>query len=40
LTGETTPLLREVRRIVRWVASAAVSICVLVAVVYALSRSD
>lgn len=40
LTTETTPLFREVRRIVRWVALAALTLCAAIAVIYAMSRSD
>jgi len=40
LTSETTPLYREIRRVVRWVAVAAVLLCALIAVVYALTRHD
>jgi len=40
LTSETTPLYREIRRVVRWVAIAAVLLCVLIAAVYALTRHD
>ncbi|HKQ12672.1 MAG TPA: cation-translocating P-type ATPase [Steroidobacteraceae bacterium] len=40
LEAETTPLVREVRRIVRWVAAAALSICIAVAVTFAIMRSD
>jgi Ca2+-transporting ATPase len=37
---ETTPLFREVRRIVRWVAVGALALCAAIAVAYALSRGD
>ncbi len=40
LSPETTPLYREVRRIVRWVAAAGLALCALIAVFYALSRDD
>ena len=40
LTDETTPLFREVRRVVRWVALSAVLLCVAIAVIYAMSRTD
>ena len=40
LTAETTPLFREVGRIVRWVAVAALLLCALIAVLYALLRND
>lgn len=40
LTAETTPLFREVRRIVRWVASAGVLLCAAIAVFYGASRHD
>jgi P-type Ca2+ transporter type 2C len=40
LESETTALFREVRRIVRWVAAAAVSLCAAVAVIYAVTRAD
>jgi Ca2+-transporting ATPase len=40
LTPEVTPLYREVRRIVRWVAALALALCALIAVVYAVSRDD
>jgi Ca2+-transporting ATPase len=40
LAPETTPLYREVRRIVRWVAAAGLALCALIAVFYALSRDD
>ena len=40
LAPETTPLYREVRRIVRWTASVALAFCALIAVFYALSRND
>jgi P-type Ca2+ transporter type 2C len=40
LSQETTPLYREVRRIVRWVAVVGLALCALIAVFYALSRND
>lgn len=40
LTSETTPLFREVHRIVRWVAAAALLLCAAVAAIYAVSRAD
>jgi P-type Ca2+ transporter type 2C len=40
LKPETTPLFREVRRIVRWVAVAALLLCAAVASIYALTRED
>lgn len=40
LQAETSPLFREVRGIVRWVAVAALSLCAAVAVIYAVTRSD
>lgn len=40
LTTETTPLYREIRRVVRWAAIAAVLLCVLIAAVYASTRHD
>jgi P-type Ca2+ transporter type 2C len=40
LTPETTPLFREVRAIVRWVAVAALLVCAMIAVVYAIARAD
>jgi Ca2+-transporting ATPase len=40
LETQTTPLFREVRRIVRWVAVAAVSLCAAVAAIYAVTRDD
>jgi Ca2+-transporting ATPase len=40
LTTEATPLFREVRRIVRWVALGALTLCAAIAVIYAMSRSD
>jgi P-type Ca2+ transporter type 2C len=40
LRAETTPLFREVRRIVRWVALGALTLCAAIAVIYAMSRSD
>jgi len=40
LGAETTSLFREVRRIVRWVAIGALTLCGAIAVIYAASRSD
>lgn len=40
LEVETTPLYREVRAIVRWVAVGAVALCAVIAVIYAVSRGD
>lgn len=40
LEPETTPLYREVRTIVRWVAASALALCAAVAAIYAVSRSD
>jgi P-type Ca2+ transporter type 2C len=40
LTAETTPLFREVRRIVRWVAASAILLCAAIAVTYAIARAD
>ena len=40
LTDETTPLFREVRSIVRWVALSALLLCAVVAVIYAAARTD
>lgn len=40
LSTETTPLFDEVRRIVRWVAAAALLLCAAIAVIYASSRND
>lgn len=40
LTDETTPLFREVRRVVRWVALSALLLCAAIAVIYAAARSD
>ena len=40
LPTEATPLFREVRRIVRWVAVGALALCAAIAVIYALSRGD
>jgi P-type Ca2+ transporter type 2C len=40
LEAETTPLFREVRTIVRWVAIAALALCAAIAVIYAITRSD
>lgn len=40
LTDETTPLFREVRSIVRWVALSALLLCAAIAVIYAVARTD
>jgi Ca2+-transporting ATPase len=40
LPPETTPLFQEVRRVVRWVASGALGLCALIAVLYGTSRQD
>jgi P-type Ca2+ transporter type 2C len=40
LKPETSPLFHEVRRIVRWVAAAALLLCSAVAAIYALTRAD
>lgn len=40
LQSEPTPLFKEIRRIVRWAAAAGISLCVIVAVMYALTRGD
>jgi P-type Ca2+ transporter type 2C len=40
LSPEVTPLFHEVRRIVRWVASAGLLLCVFIVVFYAVSRND
>jgi P-type Ca2+ transporter type 2C len=40
LTPEVTSMFREVRRIVRWVATGGVLLCMVVAALYALSRHD
>ncbi len=40
LQPEVTPLFHEVRRLVRWVALAGVSLCIAIAIIYALSRHD
>lgn len=40
LRPEVTPLFHEVRRIVRWVASISLLVCVVITVFYALSRHD
>jgi Ca2+-transporting ATPase len=40
LKPEPTPLFREVRRMVRWVALGALLLCGVVALTYALSRGD
>jgi len=40
VADETTPLFREVRRTVRWVALGAVLLCAAIAVLYATARAD
>jgi P-type Ca2+ transporter type 2C len=40
LNAEVTPLFKEVRRIVRWVASAGLLVCTLIAVIYGLTHQD
>ena len=40
LNPEVTPLFREVRSIVRWMAASGLLLCVLIALTYALSRLD
>lgn len=40
LSTETTPLFQEVRRVVRWVASAALLMCAAIAVIYGATRND
>ena len=40
LTDETTPLFREVRRVVRWVALSALLLCAAIAVIYTVARTD
>jgi Ca2+-transporting ATPase len=40
LPPETTPLFQEVRRLVRWVAAAALALCAFIAIVYGASRHD
>jgi Ca2+-transporting ATPase len=40
LTDETTPLFREVRNVVRWVALSALLLCAAIAVIYAVARTD
>jgi P-type Ca2+ transporter type 2C len=40
LTDETTPLFREVRTVVRWVALSALLLCATIAVMYAVARTD
>jgi Ca2+-transporting ATPase len=40
LQTEATPLSREVHRMVRWVASIAIAVCVVVAVIYGATRND
>ena len=37
---ETTPLFPEVRRVVRWVATAGLLLCARIAVIYASTRQD
>jgi Ca2+-transporting ATPase len=40
LPAETTRLFREVRRIVRWVAVSALTLCAAIALIYAVTRDD
>ena len=40
LTSEPTLLFHEVRRVVRWVATGGIALCVVIAIVYGLSRTD
>ncbi|MET0533540.1 MAG: cation-translocating P-type ATPase [Steroidobacter sp.] len=40
LAAEPTPLFQEVRRVVRWVAGAAIVLCALIAVTYGSTRND
>jgi Ca2+-transporting ATPase len=40
LQAEITPLFREVRRIVRWVAIGALALCAAIAVIYAVTRGN
>ena len=40
LQTETSPLFREVRSIVRWVAVAALALCTAIALIYGATRSD
>ena len=40
LTPEVTSMYREVRRMVRWVATAGILLCMLVALLYAATRHD
>jgi P-type Ca2+ transporter type 2C len=40
LKVETAPLYQQMRRVTRWVAVFGVALCVVIAVVYALSRHD
>ena len=40
LGSEPTPLFHEVRRVVRWVASGGIALCVVIAIGYGLSRTD
>ncbi len=40
LQPETTALFSEVRRLVRWIAIAALILCAAIAVIYSLSRHD
>jgi Ca2+-transporting ATPase len=40
LTPEVTSMFREVRRIVRWVATAGVLLCTVVALLYGATRQD
>jgi P-type Ca2+ transporter type 2C len=40
LDVETTPLYRQVRRVTRWIALFGIALCVVIALLYALSRHD
>ena len=40
LRPEVTPLFREVRRVVRWVAVGGVLLCILIALLYGATRQD
>jgi Ca2+-transporting ATPase len=40
LQPETTALFSEVRRLVRWIATAALLLCTAIALIYSLSRDD
>jgi Ca2+-transporting ATPase len=40
LTSEPTPLFNEIRRVVRWVASGGIALCIVIAIGYGLSRTD